>query len=183
MTKRKSGRRGSADQFTDWPVSAQVRYVLRNRREGKCSCCPRRSWTGYRCLRCAREAAIAAQRRLKLGFGKGGKVARAGIPTWREPTPARLRFLKNNPPTPEPYQALPNYNMTLPPQYLEKLCVCGSLIRLQLQDSISPEDKLNVCRGVRFILCQTCGRSQGIGRGVVKRAAKRQGVRFPMADP
>ena len=72
--------------------------------------------------------------------------------------------------------------MTLEPQYLEKLCVCGGFVRVQLQDHVDPQTKLAMARAIRFVVCPDCGRGQqGVGRGAGKRSAKRE-VRLPYAD-
>jgi hypothetical protein len=60
------------------------------------------------------------------------------------------------------------------PIYMTKLCSCGRVLKLQLQDCISVEDKLSLARSVRFVLCPQCQRQ-------LKRQAPRP-ARLPYAD-
>ena len=64
------------------------------------------------------------------------------------------------------------------PIYMTKLCSCGRVLKLQLQDCISAEDRLNVARGVRFVLCPQCQRQLTSGK---KRQSPRP-ARLPYVD-
>ena len=79
-------RRLIQDEFTDAPVSRQLRYQLRHRRDGKCNLCPEPAVPGM--CRCAKHLvlfrehlrAVNSARRRYLG-AKSYKLAESGVHT------------------------------------------------------------------------------------------------------
>ena len=75
-----------ADWISDAAKSPTARYRLRNRRDGRCYCCPRPARGWVRCPRCRKVASSAAKRRGAADPGRSAeknRLRRARYAAWR----------------------------------------------------------------------------------------------------